>query len=230
MACRLLLSFFLPVLFLPASALAQSSVREFQLGGSASVISEDCIRLTPDHQYVSGSAWFKQPIDLKEPFELRMSIVLGEKDLLGADGIVFVFHPTARTGWRGEGMGFGGLAPSLGIEFDTYQNPHLNDPSSDHVALMWDGHRHHSHPGLGLVEVDNLEDGRRHPLLIQWNPKTGELKVFLDGELRAGFRADIINSIFDGQSVVYWGMTAGTGRFSNYQDVCIERLFVAAAP
>ena len=212
----------------PWPAFGQSSVDDFRLGGSASVISADCIRLTPDEPYVSGSAWFKRPIDLKRSFEMQMSIVLGKKDDQGADGIVFVFHPSAATGFRGEGMGFAGLVPSLGIEFDTYQNRHLNDPPADHLALMTHGQRYHGEGGLGIVEVGNLEDGVRHALRISWDPRAGQLSVFLDGKLRASIRADVVKGIFGGQSVVYWGMTAGTGRLSNEQDVCLEKLFLEA--
>lgn len=213
-------------LLMPTLSFGQSSVHDFELGGSASLLGEDCIRLTPDKQYASGSAWFKQPIDLRRPFEMEVSLVLGEKDLAGADGIVFVFHPKKTTGWRGEGMGFAGLAPSLGIEFDTYRNLHLSDPVADHLALMADGQTFHGPGSLGLVELKNLEDGARHPLRIVWDPKAGKLLIFLDDKLKGTFPGAILKSIFGEQTEVYWGMTAATGRLSNYQDVCIERLFL----
>ena len=213
----------LALLALPA-AWAQTSIEDFLLGGSASVVSEDCIRLTPDHPYVSGSAWFQNAIDLKQPFEMRLSLVLGTKDLEGADGIVFVFHPRMRTGFRGEGMGFAGLIPSLGIEFDTYRNDHLNDPMQDHLALMTDGRSYHGDGG-SLIELSNLEDGERHPLRITWSPD-GQLNIYLDGSLKASYGADALRATFGEQSIVYWGMTAATGRLSNAQDVCIEKLFL----
>ncbi|MEL6760894.1 MAG: hypothetical protein AAFP04_10880, partial [Myxococcota bacterium] len=121
MSCRIavgLVGGFLVGTLLSPPAHAQSSVNEFRLGGSAVVLDDECIRLTPDGPYTTGSAWFERPVDLSEPFEVRMSIVLGDKDREGADGIVFVFHPEMSTGFRGEGMGFSGLVPSLGIEFD----------------------------------------------------------------------------------------------------------------
>ena len=212
----------------PMVASAQSSVHEFELGGSAVIRSDDCIRLTPDRPYVSGSAWFKRPVDLTEPFEMHMSLVLGDKDKSGADGIVFVFHPVMRTGFRGEGMGFAGLVPSLGIEFDTYQNFHLNDPAADHLALMVNGESYHGDKSLVPVELGNLEDGVRHPLRIIWEPKAGRLAIFLHDKLQAAFPAPVVKRIFGPQSRLYWGMTAGTGRLSNYQDVCIEKLFLSS--
>jgi len=223
MLARTVLS--LAALLAPAPAIAQDSVQDFELGGVAQVLDKECIRLTPDQPYVSGSAWFEQAIDLSQPFEMRMQLVLGDKDLDGADGIVFVFHPTPRTGARGEGMGFAGLIPSLGIEFDTYQNFHLDDPFADHLALMANGRSFHGAPGAEVVELGNLEDGARHPLRIVWNPKSG-LTLFLDGKKRATHPAAAVRSIFGSNSVVYWGMTAATGRLSNKQDVCIEKLFM----
>ncbi|MBB4077893.1 hypothetical protein GGR28_000494 [Lewinella aquimaris] len=223
-------SLFFALLFVclgPALA-AQSSVREFRLGGSAKILSEDCIRLTPATPYVSGSAWFQNPMDLSYPFELTVDLVLGENDELGADGIVFVFHPTMQTGYRGEGMGFAGLYPSLGIEFDTYQNFHLGDPAGDHLAIMPHGQPNHSVSLQGPVPLPNLEDGVRHPLTISWHPGTNTMKITLDNQLRATFTRDIVADIFGGNSKVYWGATAATGRKINFQDVCIRKLVYAS--
>ncbi|CAH1000273.1 hypothetical protein LEM8419_01423 [Neolewinella maritima] len=210
----------------PALA-AQNSVQEFRLGGVARILNEECIRLTPATPYVTGSAWFQNPMDLEYPFELTVDLVLGENNDLGADGIVFVFHPTMQTGYRGEGMGFAGLYPSLGIEFDTYQNIHLGDPVEDHVAVMVHGQLHHGRSLAGPTSVPNLENGGKRPLTVSWSPGTQTLQVTLDGELRASYTGDIIANVFGGNSKVYWGATAATGRKMNFQDVCIRKLVYA---
>jgi hypothetical protein len=230
MAQRLRRLFFVVFMGLaaPAVASAQSSVHDFRLGGSAYVLDEECVRLTPDRPYVSGSAWYEKSVDLSRAFEIRLSIALGHKDGQGADGIVFVLHPVAQTGWRGEGMGFAGLSPSVGLEFDTYQNFHLRDPSADHLALMRDGRRNHGAAGRGVVRLENLEDGARHPLRIAWDPRTKRLTVTLDQRERASVEIDLVGDVFGGESVVYWGFSAGTGRLSNEQDVCIEKLLLAS--
>lgn len=202
-----------------------SMVRDFRLEGSAALHGDDCIRLTPDVPYQTGSAWFREPIDLSKPFDMRVQVVLGTKDTQGADGIVFVFHPQGETGYRGEGMGFAGLEPSLGIELDTYRNDHLADPLADHVALMRNGRSWHGADALPTMLPD-LEDGKRHSLGIVWRPDPGKLEVHLDGELRATYPGSVVQQTFGGTPKVYWGMTAGTGRLSNAQDVCFERLKV----
>ena len=222
---------FLIIAFLSTSIMisAQSSVEDFKLGASATIISDECIRLTPDMPYVSGSAWYKSAIDLNMPFEMVICLVLGEKDLEGADGITFVFHPTMRTGYRGEGKGFGGLVPSLGIEFDTYQNFHLSDPVEDHLAVMTHGRTFHSFSMLPPIKLPNLEDGARHKLKITWDPLASQLKIWLDEELQLTRSIDLVKEVFDGNSKVYWGVTAATGRLSNYQDICIKKLIFAEA-
>lgn len=209
---------------IPATAQGQTRVQDFELGGSATVLDEQCIRLTPDQPYVTGSAWFEKPIDLSRPFDMRVSLVLGTKDAEGADGIVFVFHPAMQTGFRGEGMGFAGLVPSIGVEFDTYRNLHLADPESDHLAIMRNGERHHAAPPLPL---GNLEDGQRHPLRIAWAPERG-LEIQLDGKSVALYPSELVARTFGSTPVVYWGVTAGTGRLSNAQDVCIDQVLVGA--
>jgi len=222
MACRAAWALF--GLLWATEAAAQSSVRDFDLGGSAQIASEDCIRLTPDAPYLSGSAWFRMPVDLGRPFVVRLSLVLGEKDAPGADGIAFVLHPVMRTGWRGEGMGFTGLSPSLAVEFDTYQNRHLFDPVQDHVAVVVNGDTFHA--GEDFVLVDNLEDQRRHPLVIQWSPEESLLRVRLDGSERAAVPAEMVRQLFGEQTSLHWGMTAATGRLSNDQLICLEELLL----
>lgn len=212
------------MVFVALSAFAQTTTRDFDLGGAAQLLGSDCIRLTPDQPYVGGSAWFRSPIDLSRPFEMRLSLVLGPKDAEGADGIAFVFHPTMATGFRGEGMGFAGLAPSLGIEFDTYRNVHLDDPAADHLAVMLDGDRWHA-PGTAL-ELGNLEDGARHPLRIVWDPGAQRLLISLDNRVVLRTTLDLVGHF--GRPVVYWGMTAATGRLHNPQDVCIEQLWLGS--
>ncbi len=211
------------------SLAAQSSVKDFLLGGTARILDEECIELTPDLSYVGGSAWYKNAIDLSQPFEMIVCLVLGEKDTEGADGIAFVFHPSMRTGWRGEGMGFAGLVPSLGIEFDTYQNFHLGDPAEDHLAIMPNGRTYHGSSLLGPLKLPNLEDGQKHLLAIGWDSYRMQLLITLDNVELATWDYDIVKQIFGGNPVVYWGVTAATGRLSNYQQICIKKLVYAAA-
>ncbi|MEL7123156.1 MAG: hypothetical protein AAFO07_27150 [Bacteroidota bacterium] len=215
---------------LPLGLYAQLDLNDFRLGGSARKLNEQCIRLVPDVQYVSGSAWYKKPIDLNNPFELEVCLVFGDKDLDGADGIVFAFYPQmARTGYAGEGMGFAGLIPSLGIEFDTYKNYHLNDPDDDHLAVMVNGQTYHSQYSFQPVLLPNLEDANRHVMRFLWDPAQQVLDVYVDNERAAIFEGDVINQIFLGNPIVYWGVTAATGRLSNTHEICIKKMLFTDA-
>jgi len=218
------LNLLLYFLFLPLFCFAQLNITDFELGGSATKLNEQCIRLVPDLQYDKGSAWYKKAIDLNAPFEMEVCLVLGCKDDEGADGIVFVFTPFARTGFWGEGMGFAGLNPSLGIEFDTYQNYHLGDPTEDHISVMANGETYHPYSLVKPINVDNLEDCKRHPLKIVWDPYEQLLKIYLDEELKVAYHKDLVKAIFKGNSGVYWGITSATGRLSNNHDICIKKL------
>ena len=160
---------------------------------------------------------------------MNLRISLGCRDEDGADGIVFVFFPHRRAlGRMGEGMGFYGVRPSLGIELDTYQNAHLDDPEYDHVAFLANGMIGHYH---GLTEPvrlaagrDNVEDCEEHYLRIVWNAGAGQMQVHFDGKLRQSLELDVVNAIFGGQSKLYWGMTSATGRKRNAHRVCFDRM------
>lgn len=224
---RQLVLFLLFVVGISFKVSAQSSVEEFKLGGYARILDDDCIRLTPDEPFTSGSAWYEKPIDLNQPFELTVCIVLGANDELGADGIGFIFHPTMQTGYRGEGMGFAGLVPSLGIEFDTYQNFHLADPPEDHLSVNVNGQPHHYASLVGPVVLPNLEDGNKHLLWVRWDPGPRNLQIHLDGKEHVNLTRDLVADIFSGNPRVFWGVTAATGRKTNFHDICIKKLTFA---
>lgn len=207
----------------PPAAPPKNLTDDFTLQGSATVLDEQCLRLTPDAQWSSGSAWSKTALDLDEGFDVRVQLGFGDRDALGADGIVFVLSPQRQTGWRGEGMGFAGLRGALGIELDTYQNHRQGDPAEDHLALLVDGVTYHRGGEGHLVRLPNLEDGRRHDFRVTWTPKADVLRVSLDGKVVATYPGHVLRHVFDGDSVIYWGFTAGTGRKTNAHDVCFAR-------
>ncbi len=208
------------------SALAQRPfVEDFVLSGDTYLTDDFCFRLTEAVDYRSGSIWYKRPIDLSEPFSIELSIMVGCEDTDGADGMVFVFTPQARrTGYVGEGMGFAGLRPSIGIEVDTWRNYHLNDPAEDHIAIMANGRVGHQADLAGPNVIANIEDCTRHSFYVRWNPNQQKLWVEIDGEEVIAATGDIVNEIFRGQSQVYWGMTAATGRYHNIHEVCFDRI------
>ncbi len=226
MQLRPLLSFGILYLLSALPLLAQQpGPEDFLVGGETVRKGESCFRLTEAVDWASGSLWYRSPIDLREPFTMELKLLLGCDDSGGADGMVFVFYPGGpRTGYRGEGMGFGGLSPSLGIEIDTWENGHLADPAQDHLALMRDGQTHHAFNLAGPITVANIEDCRLHRFEISWLPSDRLLTVKLDGVQHIRYRGDIVREIFRGKHKVYWGVTAATGRYNNRHEICFERL------
>ena len=123
-------------------------------------------------------------------------------------------------------MGFAGISPSWAVEMNTYQN--TNDPGYDHIAIEKNGDVNHgsSNTLAGPVQMSasspNVEDGAWHQVRIIWDPSSLTMLVYFDGILRLSHVYDIINNIFGGNGLVYWGFTAGTGGARNEQRFCVN--------
>lgn len=211
---------------------------QFELRGYADYMPSGCIMLTPDERYAEGIAYSTSTLDLTSYFEIEFDIYLGDKDDLGADGITFVVHNDERAydafGTYGEGLGYGRfnanfasgnfIAPSVAVEFDTYQNPYQNDPTSDHVAFLVNGSSYHETYWNDENEDYDLEDDRLHNFRFAWNPDTQEVTVRLDNSVVYQGKHDLIGEIFDGVTDVIWGFTASTGMKHNLQYFCFRRI------
>ncbi|GJM31787.1 MAG: hypothetical protein DHS20C18_07880 [Saprospiraceae bacterium] len=201
------------------------TIEDFTMSGDTYEIEDYCFRLTDEKDYASGSIWYRKPISLSVPFSIELSIMLGCQDETGADGMVFMFAAQPnRTGYRGEGIGFAGLSPSLGIEIDTWRNYHLNDPAEDHLAFLINGQVGHFSEMSAPTPIPNLEDCRRHKLTVRWKPDQQRLSVEIDGKEIVATNYDLLNRIFQGNEIVYWGVSAATGRYNNFHEVCFDRL------
>ncbi|MFK7771443.1 MAG: OmpA family protein [Saprospiraceae bacterium] len=213
--------------FLIYSQEVKLTPESFRVTGDAVRTGEHCYRLTKAMEWQGGTLWFKNPINLNDPFEMEIDLKFGCSDQ-GADGIVFIFHDKLRTGMPGEGMGFGRLKPSLGIEMDTYQNHHRDDPEFDHMAIMMNGNLNHgigeSKPIPILPNRRNIEDCKLHRVKVIWNPYAKEFQIFIDNNLRIIKQIDIVGKIFKGNPNVYWGFSAATGGSYNLQEICLEKM------
>jgi hypothetical protein len=78
-------------------------------------------------------------------FTFQMSHQGGDWGINGADGLVFVVQTKANNvGGAGGGIGYLGISPSLGVEFDTFYNneSYAQDPSDNHIGINLDGSAH----------------------------------------------------------------------------------------
>lgn len=216
-------------LFLTLIGFAWSSLLcgQFVFNGSARrVDSSGCYQLTGTNTFESGSIWHTDKINLNQSFQVVAEVFLGCLDAGGADGLVFGFQPVSTSiGQAGEGIGFQGVAPSIGLEMDTYQNFNLSDPDFDHMALIANGNLDHRVSLVGpvalLPDSANAEDCKYHHLQVTWDASSFNLKVYFDCRLMIDYTRDLVRTIF-GQPEVFWGFTAATGGSVNIHGICLN--------
>jgi hypothetical protein len=195
-----------------------------------------CFVLTPPLQEQKGAVWNNTPINLSSSFEFNTRMFFGATDA-GADGIAFVLQQvgTSYIGRAGAGIGYGrewydipGPVPSFIVEFDTYFNEYgsVYDPTPlDHVGFQKNSNTSHTSITYGYVSPDqlkpaealnaNIEDNQWHDVKFTWNATTKTMTVVVT--LSPGvtqtftYTGDIVNTIFGGNPMVYWGFTGATG-------------------
>ncbi|MEO8769570.1 MAG: gliding motility-associated C-terminal domain-containing protein [Ferruginibacter sp.] len=199
--------------------------QQYTVNGNAS--QDDChtYTITNPQSTQSGSVWNNIKIDLTQSFTFLFDVFLGSIDDFGADGMAFVLQPISTSiGGTGNGLGFGGVSPSIGVTLDTYQNSMPdNDPSFDHIAIQRNGDLDHlsannlAGPVQIINGVDNAEDGQWHALKIVWNATTHTMEAYIDDVLRVSHTEDFVTTTFANDPLVYWGFTGSTGLYFNLQ-------------
>jgi gliding motility-associated-like protein len=210
-------------LLLHATASGQTP---YILNGDAVQRTCNCYILTPAAEFKSGTVWNKNKINLHQSFDYVFDVNLGCKTT-GADGIGFILQTKGTNlGASGQGIGFKGISPSLGIIIDTYQNFDENDPPYDHLAIQVNGITDHARPEnlTGTVQVlpnvSNIKDCQWHIFRIKWDATQQLLEVSVDGYLRLTAHKDLVNDIFGNDPMVYWGFAGSTGGEINQQQFC----------
>ena len=222
-----LVIFLLVVLLSCSNSFAQN----YTLKGSAELVGKDCYRLTRNVAYQSGAVWHSSKINLQERFDIEFLMNFGTNDENGADGMTFIMQTAGNQaiGHVGEALGFAGFLPSLGVEFDTYQNANLGDPDFDHIAIISNGSTDHNDKSSlvkfiqALPDNPNIEDGKEHLIRITWEPSTHLIEVYFDCQKRVSYTKDIVKDIFNGQPTVFWGFSGSTGLYTNDQTVCLSQ-------
>ncbi len=198
---------------------------QFNVIGNANSLGGGCYELTGAFNTQYGAIWSQDLINLNESFEAQFQLYFGNKDGDGADGIVFTFQPVSNTGTVGDlggGLGFEGIAPSVGIEFDTWQNGIYNDPPSDHVSVMKHGSLNHTQALTPPTTLGNIEDDLWHDVRVTWDVDLQKLKVYWECIPVISYTGNIVTEIFNNNPMVYWGFTSATGAANNEHKVCIE--------
>lgn len=207
--------------------------QNYSLNGGASAFNGNCFAVTQNQLWQNGSVWYTDLLDLTQPFTLEFQMNFGTNDDSGADGMVFVLQTVGPNaiGNDGAGIGYEGFNPAFGIEFDTYHNSVYSDLTTDHVAFQRNGDINHSGTNnlAGPVSANaagvNIEDGLEHPVKITWNPTTEVVELYFDCAFRLSRQIDLVNSVFNGTSQVWWGFTGATGGLSNFHVVCLAEVY-----
>jgi gliding motility-associated-like protein len=162
-----------------------------------------------------GSAFFDKQIDLSKPF--NTSFTMDMIDNLGEDGGAFVFQADPNDVSDGlYGLGINSIVPSVAVTFDAVQNEGQNDPVYDHIAIQTNGDLDHSSTAnlAGPISMEPYYSidpfgvvTFRHLITIDWDPAAKKLSVFIDNALVLSIVNDLVQTVFGGNPIVYWGFT-----------------------
>lgn len=214
-----------------------SDVSAWQLNGNTTTAnngSQDVLRLTSGLTQ-SGSGFLSNTISLDNGasfsarFQFQITNPIGLIDaadgVRGADGIVFAVQTQSNTaGGTGQGIGYGGISNSLGIEFDTWDNT-LNDGVQDgnngnHIGINLNG----SVDSQVLTPIaQTFNDGSVYTAWVDYNGTTDWLEVrFADTNTRpetasASLNVNLVNIL--GATDAFVGFTSGTGDAANTHDI-----------
>jgi hypothetical protein len=177
----------------------------------------------------SGSAFINSPISLASDvsfsaaFTFRISNPLGisDGDGVGADGIVFVVQTVSSTaGGGGGGIGYQGLANSVGVEFDTWDNGGgFNDPNGNHVGIDIGG----AFNGPTAVVATRMNNGLDWYAWVDYNGATDVVELRLsttNSRPVSPFltRAVDLTGVL-GSTNAFIGFTSGTGAAGGFHDI-----------
>lgn len=210
-----------------------------QINGSADALNiagRDVMRLTPPAGSMGGSVFSTQAIALTNQysFSTRFTFNIGSNGdtpygPIGADGIAFVIQTLANNvGGAGGSLSYGGITPSVEVEFDTYSNgfdPDFNGnlTANNHIAIMKNGDATNHLAYSNVSSTLNLSGGYDITAFVDYNGASNlmEVRWSTDG-LRpdnAGLSYTIdLASIF-GANPVFVGFTGGTGANWSEQDI-----------
>ncbi len=195
---------------------------QYSLVGDATQVNTTTFQLTKDSLWQNGSVWNNTKYDLNKSFEVYFELYFGDADK-GADGITFTLQQQGtNAGSAGQGIGAGGVKPSVIIEYDTFDNT-AYDPIHDHITIEKNGDVNHNTannlagPIYATPDSLNIEDGKWHNSRVKWDAPSKTFQVYFDCILRLTYTGDIINNVFGGNPNVYYGFTAATGGSHNDQ-------------
>ena len=208
-----------------------SSTTGLTLNGNAAVVTNGIdpnlvLRLVPATTGQSGSMFSSTTInsaDFSTNFQFRITNPGGVTDLSGekgADGFVFVIQPVSSShGGSGGGLGYAGITPSIGVEFDTFQNGF--DPDTNHIGIDTNGNVDTNSQGSFIFIPQRFDSGDLYNAWIDYDGTT--LKVFFSQTSIKPVTPALTKVInipaIIGTINAFVGFTAGTGAAFGNHDI-----------
>jgi glucose/arabinose dehydrogenase len=202
-----------------------SAAQNLTRNGTATIVSNR-LQLTPAVNNNVGSAFFAAPlqVDAQTSFQTSFALqIAGGQGTGGADGMAFVVQNStaganAIAGAAGGSLGYSGIANSLAIEFDTYQNPF--DVNANHVSVLTKGNL--TTPLITRSAPLDLNGGQPIFAWVDYNGNTNDLSVFMASS-SVKPNAPILTTSVDLADLVgsqaYVGFTAATGGLNNTHSI-----------
>lgn len=209
-------------------SIGQSDLTVFN--GDAVGLVGGAVRLTSfDREFTRGSVFSPNAINLQWDFSAKFSFRIQDNVRDGADGLTFALvgnGPSGQLGDDGGALGYGrrqrsGIANSIAIEYDTFLNSELNDPSKNHVGLNLNGEMGAAKRNDSLPIFDT---GKIIYSWINYYSVSGRIDVFVSEKDDKNSAILALRDSIDIDSVIerssaYAGFTASTGSERSSHDI-----------
>ncbi|HHM06112.1 MAG TPA: PEP-CTERM sorting domain-containing protein [Gammaproteobacteria bacterium] len=212
------------------------------LNGDAAQVG-NVLRVTPAIDGKAGSAFSTNTVSLSAgtSFSTYFQFQFTDPDIdvcdstgdCGADGLVFVVQTQSNNvGGGGGDIGYQGIANSLGIEFDTWENGSVDDFSSNHIGIDLNG----DIDSVVLAEVTeaDMNDGDIWNAWVDYNSVTQLLEARLTRSATRPLNALVSYSVdlasVLGSTDAFVGFTSATGASHANHDVLSWQLENKFAP
>lgn len=213
----------------------------FSLNGSTATLNPNAqcvLRLTQD--FGVGSAFLTNTFSLASDasfstffsFQIRNPVGIGDADGAGADGIVFTVQTVSNTaGGGGGGIGYQGISPSVGVEFDTFNNGGQDQNSGNHIGIDLNG----SVSSVALMPIPGrFNDGNVWYVWVDYNGVTDLLEARVSSTNSRPAAASVSTTVnlpaILGTTNAFVGFTSGTGAGGGTHEIVSWNLIGTFAP
>lgn len=190
------------------------------LVGDAAITADNRLRLTPAEGGRAGAAWYtaeKEFVGAAFSTTFQFQLANNFDSPGGSDGFVFIIQNSAPTYLSGGGgtLGYYGLQNSLAVEFDTFQNSEVADPSGSHISVHTNGTGPNDWSeslSLGSYNTNPImDDANVHTAKIAYT--AGTLSIYLDDLTtpKLTISVDLADKLSLDAGRAWVGFTATTG-------------------